>query len=241
MYKLKFKFAPSLMCMNFLKLKEQIEFLNTKADFFHVDIMDGHYVRNITLSPLFIEQIKPISRIPIDAHLMVDDPLFMIEMVAKSGADYITVHAETIWREAFRIISLIKSYNCRVGIALNPSTSVEQIKYYIHLIDKITIMTVDPGFAGQPFIEEMLRKISEVKNLKERNNYNFLIEVDGSCNKKTFKNLIEAGTEVFVIGSSGLFSLSEDIANAWELMQKDFSNALQDINIKTAKGVWNEE
>lgn len=219
---MKYKFSPSLMCMNLLKLEEQIKILNDRADFFHVDIMDGHYVKNITLSPFFIEQIKPVATLPIDAHLMVEHPDDFIDALKDAGVDYISPHAETINKDAFRIINKIKNYGLKAGIVLNPATPVDEIKYYIDKLDKITVMTVDPGFAGQPFIPEMLEKIKELKELKESNGYKYLIEIDGSCNVKTFERLKEAGGEVFIVGSSGLFNKDEDLEKAWEKMLVDF-------------------
>lgn len=217
-----YKFSPSLMCMDLLKLEEQIKFFNKKADFLHVDIMDGHYVKNITLSPYFIKGIKSITEIPIDAHLMVEEPAAFIEMLAQAGATYICPHAETINKEAFRIINLIKKLGCMAGIVLNPATPVETIKHYIHLLDKITVMTVDPGFAGQAFIPEMLDKIVELRKIKEKFAYSYLIEVDGSCNKNTFEVLKRAGAEVFIVGSSGLFNLDDNLEVAWDKMMNNF-------------------
>ena len=216
----KMMFSPSLMCMDLLYLKEQVEILNERADFYHVDIMDGHFVKNITLSPFFVSTLKRISKLPIDVHLMTEYPDDYIEELAKSGADYICPHAETINKDAFRIINKIKSFGCKAGIVLNPATPIEWIKYYIHLLDKITVMTVDPGFAGQPFIPEMLDKIKELKELKEKNGYKYLIEVDGSCNERTFDILTEAGAEVLIVGSSGLFNLDSDLPKAWDKMME---------------------
>jgi D-allulose-6-phosphate 3-epimerase len=217
-----YKFSPSLMCMNLVELKNQINVLNKRADFYHVDIMDGHYVKNLTLSPYFIEQIRPITKLPIDAHLMVDEPSNFIDIIAKSGADYISPHAETINKDAFRTINRIRESGCKVGIVINPATPLQEIKHYIHHLDKITFMSVDPGFAGQPFIPEVLDKIREAKKLKEEYGYQYLIEVDGSCNTKTFKVLAEAGTEVFIVGSSGLFSLDTNLEKAWDFMIQNF-------------------
>ena len=214
----KMMFSPSLMCMDLLSMKEQVEILNERADFYHVDIMDGHFVKNITLSPFFVSTLKRVSKLPIDVHLMTEYPDDYIEELAKAGSDYICPHAETINKDAFRIINKIKSFGCKAGIVLNPATSLDWIKYYIHLLDKITVMTVDPGFAGQPFIPEMLDKIRELKELKEKNGYNYLIEVDGSCNERTFDILTEAGAEVLIVGSSGLFNLDSDLPKAWDKM-----------------------
>ncbi|NLM35863.1 MAG: ribulose-phosphate 3-epimerase [Clostridiales bacterium] len=222
---MKVMFSPSLMCMDLLNIKEQIEILNDRADFYHVDIMDGHFVKNITLSPDFVKAISPVCKAPLDCHLMVTDPDNYIESLAAAGAAYICPHAETINSDAFRIINKIKSVGCKVGVVLNPATPLSYIKHYIHLLDKITIMTVDPGFAGQPFIREMLDKIREAKALKEEKGYKYLIEVDGSCNERTFKELYEAGTEVFIVGSSGLFNLDEDLTVAWDKMIANMEKA----------------
>jgi len=216
-------FSPSLMCANFLDLKNQIEILNERADMYHVDIMDGHYVKNFSLSPSIIEQLKPISKLPIDVHLMIDNPTDFLEIIAKAGATYISPHAETINRDAFRTIKTIKSLGCKVGVVLNPSTPIEYIKHYIGLLDKITILTVDAGFAGQTFIPGMLQKISEIKELRDKNGYSYLIEVDGSCNEQTFGDLSLAGTDIFIVGSSGLFNLDPDLRVAWDKMMNTFN------------------
>lgn len=216
-------FNPSLMCMDLLDIKEQTRILNERCDLYHVDIMDGHYVKNITLSPDFVSVFSQIAKKPIDCHLMVTNPDDYIEPLAKAGAEYICPHAETINADAFRIINKIRDNGCKVGIVLNPATPLSYIQHYIHKIDKLTIMSVDPGFAGQPFIEEMLDKIAQAKKLKEENGYKFLIEVDGSCNKGTFKRLYDAGTEVFIVGSSGLFNNADTLEKAWDIMIENFT------------------
>ena len=212
------KFSPSLMCMDLTEFKEQVEILNERADFYHVDIMDEHFVKNITLSPFFVEQLNKISKLPIDVHLMTEYPGDYIEELGKAGAAYISPHAETINKDAFRIINKIREAGSKVGIVLNPATPVDWIKYYIHLVDKVTVMTVDPGFAGQPFIPEMIGKIRELKKLKEENEYSYIIEIDGSCNERTYKRLVEAGAEVLIVGTSGLFNLDKNLEIAWDKM-----------------------
>lgn len=218
------KFNPSLMCMDFLDIKNQIEILNNKADFLHVDIMDGHYVKNITLSPDFVKAIAPVAKIPIDCHLMVTNPDYYFEALAKAGAGVISPHAEVINAKAFRMIDQIHDYGCQAGVAINPETDIAQIKYYLSKLDKITVMSVDPGFSGQKFIPQVLDKIKELKKLKEENNYSYLIEVDGACNKSTFKQLYENGVEVFIVGTSGLFSLDADLNKAWDKMIQNFND-----------------
>ncbi len=218
------KFSPSLMCMDLLNVEKQLLFLNEKADFYHVDIMDGHYVNNITLSPDFVRAIKKITEVPIDCHLMAEKPEIFIPMLLEAGADYISPHAETINNKAFRIIDQIRSEGAKVGIVINPATPLSYISEYIHLVDKITIMSVDPGFAGQRFIPESLNKVKEAVKLRNDKGYKYLIEIDGSCNKNHFKVMKEAGVEVFIVGNSGLFSLDEDISLAWEKMVNIFES-----------------
>lgn len=223
------KFSPSLMCMDLSKFKEQVEALNERAHFYHVDIMDGHFVKNITLSPFFIQELKKISKLPIDAHLMVEKPADFIDMTIDAGADYISLHAETINGEAFRHINTIKNRGRKFGVVLNPETPLDAIRHYIHHVDKLTIMTVDPGFAGQPYISEMIQKIKEANALKEKHGYKYLITIDGSCNKNTFKQLVEAGAEVLIVGSSGLFNLDEDVEKAWDLMMETFNKEVEEL------------
>ncbi|WP_323703298.1 D-allulose 6-phosphate 3-epimerase [Mammaliicoccus sp. Dog046] len=225
----KTKFSPSLMTMDLDKFNDQITFLNNHVESYHVDIMDGHYVPNITLSPWFIEQVKKISDVPISAHLMVTDPAFWVDELLKVDTDYICIHAEVINGVAFRLINKIQDHNKKVGIVLNPETPIDTIKPYIKYLDKITIMTVDPGFAGEKFIDETLDKIVELRQLREENNYNYLIEMDGSSNKKTFSKIQRANPDIYILGRSGLFGLDDEIDKAWYKMIDDFNEALSQV------------
>ena len=222
---MKIEFSPSLMCMDFLKMKEQLEILNTRMDMYHVDIMDGHYCKNITLSPDLIKTFAKVATLPMDVHLMTTNPTDWIEIVAKAGATYISPHAETINTDAFRVMNLIRSLGCKTGVVLNPATPLSFVEPYLNRIDLLTIMSVDVGFAGQPFIEEMLDKIREAKRFREEKGYTYKIQIDGSCNKNTYKRLKEAGVEVFIVGSSGLFGLDQDLNKACDLMFKQFEEA----------------
>ncbi|HIE0704941.1 TPA: D-allulose 6-phosphate 3-epimerase [Serratia marcescens] len=215
---MKYQISPSLMCMNLMDIRQQLAVLNRHADMLHIDIMDGHYVKNITLSPFFIEQIRPHTSLLLDVHLMVENPTDFIDPIARAGADFICPHAETINRDAFRVINQIRALGKKVGVVLNPATPVEFIRHYLHLLDKITVMTVDPGYAGQPFIPEMLEKIRQLRDLKRQQNLSYLIEIDGSCNQRTYRDLMAAGAEVLIVGSSGLFNLDPDLETAWEKM-----------------------
>ncbi|MEH2999429.1 D-allulose 6-phosphate 3-epimerase [Bacillus pumilus] len=227
---MKANFSPSLMCMDLTHFREQIHILNTRADRYHVDVMDGHYVKNITLSPLFIEQLRKLTDRPIDVHLMAEYPQeFLIDACIDAGASMICLHPEVVQRDVFRIIRHIHQRDCKVGFVLNPATPIAVLNSFIHLIDRVTIMTIDPGFAGQPFIKEMLRKIKEVRKIKEQGGYSFSIEVDGSCNESTFRLLAEAGNEIYIIGNSGLFGLHNQLDKAWETMKQLFAKETASI------------
>ena len=217
------KFSPSLMCMDLTRFREQIEAMNDKADFYHVDIMDGSYVKNITLSPFFIENLRKITRVPIDVHLMVNHPEDIIPLCIEAGADVISFHPETANNKIFRLLMQIKEAGKRCGVVLNPATPAEAIREYAHLLDKVTVMSVDPGFAGQPFIPQSLDKIRQLIALRERHGWHYLTEIDGSCNARTFKQVAASGVDVFIVGTSGLFSLAEDMNEAWACMVNTFS------------------
>ncbi|HDZ2975567.1 TPA: ribulose-phosphate 3-epimerase [Klebsiella pneumoniae] len=216
------KFSPSLMCMDLTQFKEQITAMNKKADFYHVDIMDGNYVRNITLSPFFIENLKKITTVPIDVHLMVNHLEDIIPMCLEAGADIISFHPETANNKIFRLLNQIKDAGKKCGVVLNPATPAESIAEYAHLLDKVTVMSVDPGYAGQKFIPESLNKIRKLINMRKNNGYHYLTEIDGSCNEKTFGQIAESGVDVFIVGTSGLFSLHEDVSQAWDRMIEIF-------------------
>lgn len=220
----KIMIAPSLMCMDLTKFTEQLTFLDERIDYYHVDIMDGHFVPNLTLSPFFVSEVKKIVEKPIDCHLMVTDPINYVDELEARGANIISLQVETLEGCAFRIIEKIKKHGLKCGLVFNPNSSLELAKYYINHADFITIMTVDPGFAGQPFIENMLFKIKEFKEYKDNNNLNYVISIDGGCSHKTFNKLLNAGAESLILGSSGLFNYDTDIKKAWEIMNSYLLN-----------------
>ena len=159
---------------------------------------------------------------------MTTNPADFIEMTARSGASIITVHAETINTDAFRTINLIHSLGCKVGIALNPATPLSYIQHYIDRVDVLTIMGIDIGFTGQSFIDEMLGKIRAACELREKNGYSYAIQVDGGGNKANYRSLNDAGTEIFIVGGSGLFSLDSDLEVACQKMKAEFQTAIAD-------------
>lgn len=217
--------APSLMCMDITEFKKQIKSLDEISSYYHVDIMDGHYVKNMTLSPWFIEQLNKITNIPIEAHLMVTNPEEYIDNLLNLNVNLISIHAEHLVGKAFRISEKISTSNSKFGVVLNPEVPVSYISDYIEKIDTVTVMTVDPGFAGQKFIPESLSKIKELGKWKTKNDLNFTIQIDGSCNKDTYKLLKEAGSERLILGSSGLFGLSENIDEAIEIMNSQIQTS----------------
>ncbi|MBX9116859.1 ribulose-phosphate 3-epimerase [Enterococcus casseliflavus] len=218
----KVEFSPSLMTMDLDKFKEQITFLNDQVDSYHIDIMDGHYVPNISLSPWFIQEVRKISTLPLSAHLMVTEPAFWVQQLIDINCEWICMHAEVLDGLAFRLIDQIHDAGLKAGIVLNPETPVSVILPYIDLLDKVTIMTVDPGFAGQRFIEGALDKIVELRKLREEQDYHYVIEMDGSSNRKSFKRIDEANPDIYIVGRSGLFGLDDDIAKAWSIMVADY-------------------
>ena len=229
-------FNVSLMCMDFLEIRRQMEISNRRAGMYHIDIMDGHFVPNITLSPDLAKANAPVSDLPLDFHMMVTDPQQYIDSCARAAApltargvrSFYSPHAEVINGKAFRIIDQISGAGLRPGVAVNPETPLSWIMAYLHRLDKVTFMSVDPGFAGQPFIPEVLDKVREARALRDANpeRYRFIIEIDGSCNKNTYRLLRDAGAESFVMGSTGLFKNDPDLEKAYDIMAKEFAQAV---------------
>jgi ribulose-phosphate 3-epimerase len=196
------KIAPSILSADFAKLGEEIKDVEKGgADYIHVDVMDGHFVPNITIGPLIVEAIRPVTKLPLDVHLMIENPDQYIEVFAKAGADFITVHVEAC-RHLHRTIQLIKSFGVKAGVVLNPATPVATIQHVIADIDMVLLMSVNPGFGGQAFISEVIPKIKQVKKMIEEKGLNIEIEIDGGVNEQTAKLCIEAGATVLVAGSA---------------------------------------
>lgn len=196
------KIAPSILSANFAKLGEEIkEVEKAGADYIHVDVMDGHFVPNITIGPLIVEAIKPITSLPLDVHLMIQNPDQYLEAFANAGAAIITVHEEASIH-LHRTIHQIKSLGVKAGVAINPATPTVMIEPILPYIDLALVMTVNPGFGGQSFITEAVQKIEALNTLRDKHGYPYEIEVDGGVNVETAKECVNAGANVLVAGSA---------------------------------------
>jgi ribulose-phosphate 3-epimerase len=193
--------APSILSADFGRLAEEVRDVEAGgADYIHVDVMDGHFVPNITLGPLIVKAVRASTRLPLDVHLMIDNPERYIDDFVRAGADYITVHAEAS-RHLHRTIQRIKEHGIKAGVALNPHTPLEIIKHVIPEVDLVLLMTVNPGFGGQSFIPAVLDKIRELRLLADKYKPELEIEVDGGIQPETARACREAGANVLVAGS----------------------------------------
>ncbi|MBM7618944.1 ribulose-phosphate 3-epimerase [Bacillus tianshenii] len=196
------KIAPSILSADFANLQKDIQDVEQGgADYIHIDVMDGHFVPNITIGPLVVEAIRPITTLPLDVHLMIEDPDTYIPAFAKAGADIISVHVEAC-RHLHRTVQLIKAEGVKAGVVINPATPVESIIPILDDVDLVLLMTVNPGFGGQAFIESVLPKISQVRSLITERGLSVEVEVDGGVNPETAARCVEAGADVLVAGSA---------------------------------------
>lgn len=196
------KICPSILSADFSDLKKQIlEIQNAGADIIHCDIMDGSFVPNISFGAKIVSDVNKITDLPLDVHLMINNPENFIEEFHKAGADYISVHYENNLH-LNRLINQIKNLEIKAGVVLNPSTPVFMLDDILEYVDYVLIMSVNPGFGGQKFIPVALKKIAELKNKILKNNYNCEIEVDGGVSIKNIKELSDAGADMFVCGAA---------------------------------------
>ncbi len=196
------RISPSILSANFANLGEDIRKVEVAgADLLHVDIMDGHFVPNITIGPPVVKSIRAVTQLPLDVHLMISDPDKYIPAFVEAGANILTIHAEaTVHLD--RTLNLIRSHNVRAGLAINPATPLEMIEYGLPLADMLLIMTVNPGFGGQKFIPYTVDKIRRARQIIEGRNLRCVIEVDGGIDLDTLPSVVKAGAEVLVSGTA---------------------------------------
>ncbi len=199
------KISPSLLSANFSNLEKDIKMLEEGgADLLHIDVMDGHFVPNITIGPVVIEAIKEVATIPLDVHLMISDPDYYVDAFIDAGADYLTIHSEAT-PHVHRVVQKIKTKGIKAGVSLNPHTPIFILENILEDIDMVLIMSVNPGFGGQSFIPHSLEKIKQLKKMLIKKNAEHIeIEVDGGIKLENIKSVSDAGCDIFVSGS-GIF------------------------------------
>jgi len=194
--------SASLLSADFAELKNEIRSVEQGgADWLHLDVMDGHFVPNLTFGPFIVEAIKKVSRLPLDAHLMISDPLKYAPEFARAGADYITIHAEVI-DDLASAIEQIRKLKVKAGLSVNPGTPLDKVLSVTGRIDLFLVMSVHPGFGGQKFMPEVLEKVRTLKELKDQGRTKALISIDGGINRQTSGQAVKAGAEVLVAGAA---------------------------------------
>ena len=215
----KIQISPSILSADFSQLGSEIRKLEEGgADLIHVDVMDGHFVPNLTIGPPVIKNLRKYTKLPFDVHLMISPVHKYIENYAEAGADIITIHPEAT-ENLKESINLIKLLGKKVGVSLNPKTEIKTLIDEIKNIDLVLVMSVNPGFGGQKFMPEVLDKIKELKNIKDKNQYHFNIEVDGGINFSNAKMVLEAGADILVSGTTIFKENNGDIKNNIEKLK----------------------
>ena len=203
-----FKIAPSILSADFTRLGEEIRNVEAAgADYIHIDVMDGHFVPNITIGPMIVKAVRKLTDLPLDVHLMISEPDRFIDAFGEAGADILTVHPETV-THLHRTISFIRSKGIKPAVSLNPATPLDILDYILEDLDMVLLMTVNPGFEAQEFIHSVVPKIKRLRESIEKRGLDIDIEVDGGINPDTIELLSSAGANVFVAGSAIFYSRS---------------------------------
>ncbi len=212
------KIAPSILSADFTRLGEEIKTVEKAgADYIHIDIMDGHFVPNITIGPIIVKAIRRITELPLDVHLMISHPDMYIDRFAEAGASIISVHVETL-THLHRTIQYIRDKEIRPAVSLNPATPLNLLEYILEDLDMVLLMTVNPGFEGQEFIPEVIPKVKQLREMVDKRGLDIEIEVDGGISPDTIGRVSSAGANVFVAGSAIFYT--EDYARTIQLMRE---------------------
>ncbi len=210
--------APSILSADFAHLAEQIQAaVEGGGTVLHVDVMDGHFVPNITVGPPVVASLRKVTKVPIDCHLMIENPDEYIPAFAEAGANWISVHQE-VCRHLHRTLELIRSYGASPGVVLNPATPVQTLGEVLGMVDYVLIMSVNPGFGGQTFIRASLDKIRKLVTMRNAKNVNFRIEIDGGVALDTITDIVQAGAEVLVSGNA-VFGHGNPTSNTQDLLK----------------------
>ena len=216
------KIAPSILSADFTKLGEDVKAVEQAgADCIHIDVMDGHFVPNITIGPMIVKAVRRVTKLPLDVHLMISSPDLFIQNFVDAGADNITVHAEAV-HHLHRSIQQIRKAGAKPSVSLNPATPPDVLEYVLGDLDMVLLMTVNPGFESQAFIPEVLPKIRRLREMIDQRKLDVAIEVDGGINAETLHQVSAAGAEVFVAGSAIFYS-------------KDYAATIRDLREKMVK------
>ena len=220
--------APSILSADFARLGEQVHAaFEGGASLLHVDVMDGHFVPNITIGPPVVKSLRKVTDLPLDCHLMIENPDQFIPSFADSGADWISVHQEACVH-LNRTLDLIKSHGCRAGVVINPATPVATLAEVLDIVDFVLVMSVNPGFGGQKFIPASLHKIARLAALRTERNLSFRIEVDGGVALDTVQQVVRSGAEVLVAGNA-VFGSGDPKSNAQKMLKAAMEATLQKV------------
>jgi ribulose-phosphate 3-epimerase len=220
--------APSILSADFARLAEQVQAAGEGgASLLHVDVMDGHFVPNITIGPPVVKSLRKVTELPLDCHLMIENPDQFIPSFADAGADWISVHQEECIH-LNRTLDLIKSHGCRAGVVINPATPVTTLTEVLDIVDFVLVMSVNPGFGGQKFIPGSLHKIARLAALRAERNLGFRIEVDGGVALDTVQQVVRSGAEVLVAGNA-VFGTGDPKSNAQKMLKAAMEATLQKV------------
>lgn len=223
------KIAPSFMSANLLDIGSEIKALEPVADYFHIDIIDWHYVKNMCLTPQFIRAMSAVTDVPMEAHLYVDNvDIDLVDECLDAGAKIVTVPADVVGRMVHRIANRVHERGARMGIFLNPSQPIEEIRPYADALDHLLLMSVDPGFGGQDFIPQTYDRIKSAVRIREELDCSYLIAIDGNCSPDRFLPLAQAGADAFSLGR-GLFALDPDTRRAAKLVRRAIDEVEADL------------